>query len=198
MAAAQLDVAIGADHQQARRAQLVGEELEQQQRGRRPSADRPAPRPAAAGATRAEEHRVPSKRRKRACSGSGGGGGASPAAGVDLGHQSGEVGGGGTQVSAAARAARGLEPRPHHLHPGPERRCARALVAAAPQHAAPRCGVGGELLSDARLADARLAGQAGACRPSGQRVLERGAQPSTSDDRPTKTPPASRSSGFAS
>jgi len=62
----------------------------------------------------------------------------------------------------------------HRLHEGTVRHCRFALVRAPRQHlGAAQLGIHGELLREARLADARLAGNERERRPARERVLER-------------------------
>src|SRR5438034_10941173 len=67
--------------------------------------------------------------------------------------------------------------RADDLHPGPERRRPLALVASSPQDlrlAQPR--IDGDFLRDARLPDARLAGEMDELAPPRERLLERAPQ----------------------
>ncbi len=141
MTAPQLDVAIGAEQQQARGAQLAREELQQQEGrfvGPVQIVEDHHQRASLRGV--AQQHRealeksearllgIEARRHREAGQRF-----------VDLGHQRGNVRGAGTEVGQQLARLAVLDPRPHHLHPGPERRRARRPRSSGPTHtSAPR------------------------------------------------------------
>src|SRR6202008_211250 len=83
-----------------------------------------------------------------------------------------------TELGLEPSRIAGLEIGAEHLHPGPERRRARALVrAAAENQAAPLARVAGEKIGDPRLADPRLADQHEEAAVAGESFLEAAAKP---------------------
>ena len=178
VAAAQLDVAIGRDHEQPRRPELAGEELEQQERrlvrpvqivehqdqGR-------APR----GVAQEADHRVEEAKARLLrieARRLGQVGEDLP----DLGDHARDLGAAEPEVLAQLSRLASGGVGAHDLDPGPERGCPLAFVAAPPVDLrAADARVGGELFRDARLADAGLADQEQDPRLPGEGVVEEGA-----------------------
>ena len=161
MVAAELDVAIGAEHQQAARGELPGGEAEQEERG-------------LVGPVEVVEH---DHQWAVACGGEqqAGHGVEEAEAGLlavgtrrrldvellgDLGDQLGDLGRPAAELPRQCDGVRVPGVGADRLHPRPVGRCALVLAAAAPVNpGAAHAGVGSQFLRRARLADPRLAHQ---------------------------------------
>ena len=133
----------------------------------------------ASAAARFQKPVIASNRRNRACVASAGRshrrevGDALREVRQDLG----EIARAGVEQRPQARVVVRLGARADHLQPRPERRRARLLVAAAPQHAhVAVLRVAGEHLGGAGLADPRLAGEHHDPALAGERLVEGGAE----------------------
>ncbi len=159
--AAELDVAVGADDQQARGADLAGHVLEQQQRGLVGPVqvvEEQDHRAVARGRDQEARDRVEQPEARLLALG--GPGRLDVEALGDLGHELGDLGGAGAHLPRHRHRVGVAHVAADRLHPGPVGGRALVLAAAAPVDAgAADLGVGGELLRGARLADPRLADQ---------------------------------------
>jgi hypothetical protein len=145
-----LDVAVGADQQQARVGQLPRDELQQQQAG-----------PVGPVEVVEDHHQAGVGRRLAQRRGHG-------VEQAEAGH---------LRIERGVRRGGGLRQRGQRRPPGPVGGRALALVAAAPHHPdLPGPGLGGELLGDAGLADAGLAGDQHELPLPAEGAVERGPQ----------------------